>query len=133
MATATYAHHQLANAIQDARRQSDELFRLISPAGLFDRPIAERHRLIFYLGHLEAFDWNQVARAALGIPSFQPEFDRLFEFGIDPAVGTNRRTRRATGRRQTRSGRTIGVFVKRSMACWSGHRLRHCTLRSNIV
>ena len=43
--------------------------------------------MIFYLGHLDAFDWNQVARDALGEPSFQPTFDRLFEAGIDPAPG----------------------------------------------
>jgi formylglycine-generating enzyme required for sulfatase activity len=44
--------------------------------------------LIFYVGHLEAFDWNMVCRRALGIPSFHPEFDRLFEFGIDPPEGS---------------------------------------------
>ena len=51
-------------------------------------PIPERHRLIFYLGHVEAFDWNQICRGALGMPSFHPGFDKLFEFGIDPAPGT---------------------------------------------
>ncbi len=57
------------------------------PDAWYARPIPERHRLIFYLGHLEAFDWNQMARGALGEDSFHPEFDRLFEFGIDPPVG----------------------------------------------
>jgi gamma-glutamyl hercynylcysteine S-oxide synthase len=54
---------------------------------LYLRPIRERHRLVFYLGHLEAFDWNQICRQALDVPSFHPEFDHLFEFGIDPPVG----------------------------------------------
>ncbi len=54
---------------------------------MYDRPIPERHRLIFYLGHLEAFDWNQICRAALDRPSFHPAFDKLFEFGIDPEPG----------------------------------------------
>ena len=48
-------------------------------------PSPERHRMIFYLGHLEAFDWNLIARYALDVPAFHPEFDRLFAFGIDPA------------------------------------------------
>jgi formylglycine-generating enzyme required for sulfatase activity len=70
-----------------ARRRTDELFELLTPDAYYARPVPERHRLIFYLGHLEAFDWNQIARNALGLPSFDPEFDKLFEFGIDPPVG----------------------------------------------
>ena len=70
-----------------ARAHTDALFGLIADATLYDRPIPDRHRLVFYLGHLDAFDWNQVARGALGARSFQPEFDRLFEAGIDPPPG----------------------------------------------
>ena len=55
---------------------------------MYARPIPERHRLIFYLGHLEAFDWNQLCRWTLGKSGFHPSFDQLFEAGIDPAVGT---------------------------------------------
>jgi hypothetical protein len=61
---------------------------MISPAAMYARPIPERHRLIFYLGHLEAFDWNQLCRWTLGKPAFHPSFDQLFEAGIDPVVGT---------------------------------------------
>jgi formylglycine-generating enzyme required for sulfatase activity len=70
-----------------ARRRTDELFRVIRPEAIYDRPVAERHRLIFYLGHLEAFDWNQICLGALSLPAFHPEFDRLFAFGIDPPAG----------------------------------------------
>jgi iron(II)-dependent oxidoreductase len=77
----------LAEALADARRRTDELFGLLVPGALYDRPIPERHRNIFYLGHLEAFDWNQIGRNSLGMASFHPEFDKLFEFGIDPPVG----------------------------------------------
>lgn len=59
----------------------------MKPDVVYSRPIPERHRLIFYLGHLEAFDWNLICRRALDIPAFHPEFDHLFEFGIDPPVG----------------------------------------------
>ena len=39
-------------------------FSRCSPASTFyDRPIPERHRLIFYLGHLEAFDRNLLSGA----------------------------------------------------------------------
>ena len=70
-----------------AREQTDELFRLISPEALYERPIAERHRLVFYLGHFDAFDWNLLARRSLSGSAFHPEFDKLFERGIDPPAG----------------------------------------------
>jgi len=73
--------------MDSARASTDQLFELLKPEALYSRPIPERHRLIFYLGHLEAFDWNQICRQALDLPSFHPEFDKLFEFGIDPPVG----------------------------------------------
>ena len=81
------AREMLALRLQDARARTDELFRIVHPVAIYSRPVPERHRLIFYLGHLEAFDWNQICRNALGVPSFRPEFDRLFEFGIDPEPG----------------------------------------------
>jgi formylglycine-generating enzyme required for sulfatase activity len=85
------SEHRMPNlhdSLSRARAQTDALFEIIRPEALYDRPIAERHRLIFYLGHLEAFDWNQICRGALGFPSFHPAFDKLFEFGIDPEPGS---------------------------------------------
>jgi gamma-glutamyl hercynylcysteine S-oxide synthase len=70
-----------------ARAQTDSLFAAIDPAALYDRPIAERHRIIFYLGHIEAFDWNQMQQAGISLRSHSPGFDKLFEFGIDPEPG----------------------------------------------
>jgi gamma-glutamyl hercynylcysteine S-oxide synthase len=74
-------------ALQQAREQMDGLFRLVRPGSLYKRPIGERHRIIFYLGHVDAFDWNLIARYALDVPAFHEEFDRLFAFGIDPPPG----------------------------------------------
>jgi gamma-glutamyl hercynylcysteine S-oxide synthase len=70
-----------------ARAHTDALFALVDPPTLYERPIPDRHRLIFYLGHLDAFDWNQLARGVLDLPSFNPSFDCLFEAGIDPPRG----------------------------------------------
>jgi len=64
--------------------RSDEIFDLLEPEALHEQPIGLRHPLIFYLGHLPAFAWNQVCRGLLETPSFRPEFDSLFERGIDP-------------------------------------------------
>ena len=77
---------QLLARLQSARQRSDELFSIVRPAALYDRPLPERHRIIFYLGHLEAFDWN-LLREPLGLSSFDPDYDKLFAFGIDPVGG----------------------------------------------
>ncbi len=79
--------HHLNLELKAARSQTDELFQIVRPDSLYERPIPERHRIIFYLGHLEAFDWNLMARRALDTPSFHPTFDHLFAFGIDPPAG----------------------------------------------
>src|SRR5580658_6197353 len=79
--------HPLTSQLDAARAQTDALFSLLDPAALYDRPVADRHRLIFYLGHVEAFDWNLLSRHAFDKPSFHPAFDKLFAFGIDPEPG----------------------------------------------
>ena len=88
MMLSTAVDRQLLQAtLNAARARTDELFRLLRPGAIYERPVVDRHRLIFYLGHLDAFDWNQVCRGVLGMRSFHPEFDKLFEFGIDPEPG----------------------------------------------
>jgi len=87
-------HRRLLERVADARRRSDELFSLVRTESLYERPIPERHRIIFYVGHLEAFDWNLLAQNFFGIENkiesesdsekSHPALDRLFAFGIDP-------------------------------------------------
>jgi ergothioneine biosynthesis protein EgtB len=84
--TAPQLHPALLARLQEARARTDALFALLPPNSFYERPVPERHRLIFYLGHLEAFDWNLLA-PALGLRSHDPDFDKLFAFGIDPVGG----------------------------------------------
>jgi len=79
--------HELLERLAAARAHSEQLFAQVRPDSLYERPIPERHRIVFYIGHLEAFDWNLLRDRALGIRALQPEFDRLFAFGIDPVDG----------------------------------------------
>ena len=81
------AEQQFLLRMAEARSRTDELFDLVKPDFLHERPIAERHRIIFYLGHLEAFDWNLLRERLFGLKSFQPGWDHLFAFGIDPVGG----------------------------------------------
>jgi iron(II)-dependent oxidoreductase len=53
---ATNNRRMLLSRLLEARAETDELFRIVRPEAMYDRPIAERHRIVFYVGHLEAFD-----------------------------------------------------------------------------
>lgn len=77
----------LLQRMREARALSDDIFAIVRPEALYDRPIPERNRIVFYLGHLEAFDWNLLNGRLFDSPSFSPEFDQLFAFGIDPVGG----------------------------------------------
>jgi gamma-glutamyl hercynylcysteine S-oxide synthase len=85
--TDSVIRYDLIEQLADARQRTDDLFGLVKPGFLYDRPIAERHRIIFYIGHLEAFDWNLFRDRVFGLKSFHPDYDRLFAFGIDPVGG----------------------------------------------
>jgi gamma-glutamyl hercynylcysteine S-oxide synthase len=81
------ALRRLLGRLAAARQQSDATFDVVRADSIYERPIPERHRIIFYLGHLEAFDWNLLYERVFGLKSFHPDFDRLFAFGIDPLDG----------------------------------------------
>jgi iron(II)-dependent oxidoreductase len=70
--------------LQEARAESDRLFRYLTPEAMYQRPIAERHRVLFYLGHLDGFDAIQICREGLGLKLLDPQLDNLFQAGIDP-------------------------------------------------
>jgi len=78
---------QLRNAVLEARANSDRLFEIVREDFLYERPIPERNRLIFYVGHLEAFDWNVFRTQLFPLESRTAAFDQLFAFGIDPVDG----------------------------------------------
>ena len=76
----------LLSRLLQAREESDAIFRIVQPEAIYDRPINERHRIVFYIGHLEAFDWNLLS-GPCNLAGFNPEFNHLFAFGIDPVDG----------------------------------------------
>jgi iron(II)-dependent oxidoreductase len=78
------ASTRLLQELKAARTESDLLFRVLKPEAIYERPIAERHRVIFYIGHLDGFDAIQICREGLGRKSPDPELDSLFQAGIDP-------------------------------------------------
>jgi len=70
--------------LQHAWTMSDRIFELVPQDRWLDQPIKLRHPILFYVGHLPAFAWNQVGRGLLDLGPQHETFDELFEFGIDP-------------------------------------------------
>ena len=66
------------------RARSRALFDLLAPEAYYSQPIALRHPIVFYEGHLAAFNLNTVVKRALGLGGVDPALERLFARGIDP-------------------------------------------------
>jgi ergothioneine biosynthesis protein EgtB len=66
------------------RDRSRAIFDLVSDEAYYSQPIALRHPIVFYEGHLPAFSFNTLAKRALGGPSIDERLERLFARGIDP-------------------------------------------------
>ncbi len=60
-----------------ARLETDKLFSLLKTQAFYEKPIPQYHRIIFYLGHLEAYDGRLLAEA-LNLKPFNRELDKLF-------------------------------------------------------
>ena len=72
------------------RDRSRRLFDLLSPDAYYRQPIALRHPIVFYEGHLPAFSFNTLVKRALGGSSIDDRLERLFARGIDPAENETR-------------------------------------------
>jgi iron(II)-dependent oxidoreductase len=66
------------------RTRSRELFALLADEAYYSRPIALRHPIVFYEGHLPGFSFNTLVKKALGGPSIDARLEHLFARGIDP-------------------------------------------------
>ena len=74
----------LADRFVAMRARSRSLFDLLTPDAYYERPIALRHPIVFYEGHLAAFNFNTLVKRALGRRGIDEGLERLFARGIDP-------------------------------------------------
>jgi ergothioneine biosynthesis protein EgtB len=70
------------------RARSHELFAMLADEAYYSRPIALRHPVVFYEGHLPGFSFMTLVKKALGGPSIDDGLERLFARGIDPPEST---------------------------------------------
>ena len=82
--TASATRAALVERYQRNRARSRALFALLSDQAYYSQPIALRHPIVFYEGHLPGFSFNTLVRKALGGPSLDPTLEALFARGIDP-------------------------------------------------
>jgi ergothioneine biosynthesis protein EgtB len=66
------------------RARSRALFDLLAEEAYYSQPIALRHPIVFYEGHLPGFSFNTLVKKGLGRPSIDPRLETLFARGIDP-------------------------------------------------
>jgi formylglycine-generating enzyme required for sulfatase activity len=84
------------------RERTRMIFDLVTPEGpgaeagaagagtYYKRPIALRHPIVFYEGHLPAFSFNTLVKKGLGGPSIDPRLEAVFARGIDPHESAGR-------------------------------------------
>jgi hypothetical protein len=70
------------------RARSRGLFDLLVEEAYYSQPIALRHPIVFYEGHLPGFSFNTLVKKGLGRPSIDPRLETLFARGIDPHEAT---------------------------------------------
>jgi len=74
----------LVDAFNRSRQRTRDLFELLNPRVYFSRPIRLRNPIVFYEGHIPAFNVNTLLKRGLGKSGVHPQFEKLFERGIDP-------------------------------------------------
>ena len=67
------------------RERSRALFDLLTDDAYYSQPIALRHPIVFYAGHLSAFSFNTLVKRGLGCPGIDERLEILFARGIDPS------------------------------------------------
>jgi formylglycine-generating enzyme required for sulfatase activity len=76
------------------RTRTRAIFDLLREDAYYAQPIALRHPIVFYEGHLPAFSFNTLVKRALGGAGIDARLEALFARGIDPAEasagGSNR-------------------------------------------
>src|ERR1700692_1373182 len=66
------------------RERSRAIFDVIADEAYYSQPIALRHPIVFYEGHLPGFSFNTLVKRGLGRPSIDARLEALFARGIDP-------------------------------------------------
>jgi gamma-glutamyl hercynylcysteine S-oxide synthase len=79
-----YTRDDILDWYRRNRATTRELFDLITPDAYYERPIALRNPIVFYEGHLPAFNVNTLLKLTHGRAGADARLETLFARGIDP-------------------------------------------------
>src|SRR6476661_1430675 len=82
------AEQSFAGWYRRNRERSTAIFDLLTDDAYYSQPIALRHPIVFYAGHLPAFSFNTLVQRGLGGASIDERLETLFARGIDPDTDT---------------------------------------------
>ena len=74
-ARAALDRHALVAWYRENRDRSRALFDLLTEEAYYSRPIALRHPIVFYEGHLPGFSFNTLVKRTLGLPGIDAGFE----------------------------------------------------------
>jgi iron(II)-dependent oxidoreductase len=100
------------------RRRSRALFDRLTADAYYSQPIALRHPIVFYEGHLPAFSFNTLIKRALHGRNIDGRLEALFARGIDPhesaagALPLDDRDRAAANRARWPSRAAVQAFAE---------------------
>jgi iron(II)-dependent oxidoreductase len=94
------------------RERSHRLFAVLSEDSYYSQPIALRHPVVFYEGHLPGFSFNTLVKKALGRPSIDARLEQLFARGIDPHESTAARPPSPGSQGQWPSREVVRAFAE---------------------
>src|SRR5436853_76435 len=89
-AIAPWAEENLKARLAESRSRTDSLFDIIRPDALYDRTIPERHRIVFYVGHLVAVEHRLMHAETLAYIFHHLPHDRKIPQHEPPAPYRNR-------------------------------------------
>ncbi|HEX3581999.1 MAG TPA: SUMF1/EgtB/PvdO family nonheme iron enzyme, partial [Thermoanaerobaculia bacterium] len=69
---------------REGRARSNQILGIPVEEAYYERPIALRNPIVFYEGHLPAFNVNTLIKLALREPGIDEHYETLFARGIDP-------------------------------------------------
>lgn len=69
---------------REGRARSKQIFSIPVEEAYYEKPISLRNPIVFYEGHLPAFNVNTLIKLALREPGIDDHYETLFARGIDP-------------------------------------------------
>jgi len=117
---------QMLDQYRRGRARSHELFGLLTDEAYYSQPIALRHPVVFYEGHLPGFSFNTLVKKTLARPSIDARLEDIFARGIDPDPEKSPNGQKSAGPHWP-SREAVGAF-----AAEADRQIEHALLNENL-